>query len=284
MITTASKFFFAAAAAALTSAWIYGWGTGGGLTGPLWFGIKGGVGELAGYTVLCLLFVVMLALGIGTSILRDANPEIQAAVARLDAAPPVTVPSAPSYWPVLGALSVVAAIVGLVASPVVFVIGALGALLVTLEWMVSAWSERATGDADVNRQIRNRLMYPIEIPVAGALAILVLVVSISRVLLTVNRHASSAVAIVIGAIILAVAFLVAYRPKLSKDAIVVLLAIGALIIIGAGIFGAANGHREFHHEGGEEGGSEASSDGESEGAGLIAPVAPLTIDLTQLAS
>ena len=28
------------------------------------------------------------------------------------------------------------------------------------------WSERATGDAEVNRQIRNRLMYPIEIPVA----------------------------------------------------------------------------------------------------------------------
>jgi uncharacterized Tic20 family protein len=143
--------------------------------------------------------------------------------------------------------------------------------------MVSAWSERATGDPAVNRQIRNRLMYPIEIPLAGALAILVVVVSISRVLLTVNRHASSIVAIVVGALITAVAFLIAYRPKLSKDAIVGILAVAALIVIGAGIFGAANGHREFHHEGGEEGGT----GGESEGLG---PIAPLTIDLTQLAS
>lgn len=268
MTTTASKLFFGGAAVALLAAFTYGWGTGGGFTGVMLFGLKGGVGELAGYTVLVATALVLLGLGIATSLLRDADPEVQAAAARLETAPPVAAPAGPSYWPVLGALAVTATLVGAVASPVVFVIGALGTLLVTLEWMVSAWSERATGDPAVNREIRNRLMFPIEIPVAGALVILVLVVSISRVLLATDRNVSSVIAIVVGAVITAAAFLVAYRPKLSKDAIALMLAIGALVVIGAGIVSAANGSREFHHHGEEE------EHGGEEGA------APRTIDLT----
>lgn len=283
MTTTASKLFLGAAAAALLSAWAYGWGTGGGLTGVMLFGLLGGVGELAGYTVLSVVALVMLGLGTATSLLRDADPETQAAAARLEAAPAVSVPAAPSYWPVLGALSVVVAIVGLVASPVLFVIGALGGLLVTLEWMVSAWSERATGDAAINKEIRNRLMYPIEIPVGGALVIVVLVVSISRVLLTLDRNVASTIAIVIGALITAGAFLVAYRPKLSRNAIATMLAVGALVIIGGGIWAASDGPREFHHHGEEaehEGGTETGGGGEGEEHG--APL--LTIDLTEQAS
>jgi hypothetical protein len=278
MTTTASKLFLGGALAALLGAWAYGWGTGGGLTGVMLFGLKGGVGELAGYTVLSMTALVLLTLGTATSLLRDADPETQAAAARLETAPPVTVPAAPSYWPVLGALSAVVGIVGLVASPVVFVIGALGVLLVMLEWMVSAWAERATGDPDVNRQIRNRLMYPIEIPVGGALVILVLVVSISRVLLTLDRNVASTIAIVIGGLITAGAFFVAYRPKLSKDAIAVMLAVGAVVLIGGGIWAAADGPRNFEHHGEEEheGGTEAG--GEEHGS------APLTIHLTELAS
>lgn len=283
MTTTASKLFLGGALVAFLAAFAYGWGTGGGLTGVLLFGFKGGVGELAGYTVLVGLGAVLLGLGTATSILRDADPEAQAAAARLETAPAVTVPSGPSYWPVLGALSVVSGIVGLVASPVLFVMGALGALLVLLEWMVSAWSERATGDAAVNKEIRNRLMYPIEIPVAGALIILVLVVSISRVLLTLDRNVSSVLAIVVGALITAGAFLVAYRPKLTKNAIAGMLVIGAVVIIGGGIWAAADGPREFHHEvegehTEEPGGAEAGTEGEEHG------LAPLTIDLTELAS
>lgn len=269
MTTTASKLFLGGAVAALLSAWVYGWGTGGGLTGVMLFGLLGGVGELSGYTILVAAAALMAGLGTATSLLRDADPEAQAAVARLDAAPPVTVPASPSYWPVLGALGVVVAIVGLVASPVLFVIGALGVLLVTLEWMVSAWSERATGDPDVNRQIRNRLMYPIEIPVAGALVILVLVVSISRVLLTLDRNTSSAIAIGVGALILLGAFAVAYRPKLSKDAIAVALALGAVVLIGAGIVSASAGPRDFEHHEDEHGGeAEAGEHG----------LAPITIE------
>lgn len=260
MITTATKLFAGAAVAALLGAWIYGWGTGGGLTGVMLFGFKGGVGELTGYTVLVAAASVLGGLGTATALLRDADPEQQAAVARLEAAPPVTAPAGSSYWPVLGALAAVLAVVGLVASPVLFVIGALGLLLVTIEWMVTAWSERATGDPGVNRQIRHRLMYPIEIPVGSVLVILVLVVSFSRVFLALDKTTTAVVAIAVGALILAAAFVVAYRPKISKDALALLLVVGAVVAIAAGVIAAAAGSREFEPHEEEPVGSESADE------------------------
>jgi len=254
MVTTASKLFFAAALAALVGSWAYGIGTGGELIGVLFMGLKGSVGEVAGYTLLQATAGVLLGLGTASSILRDADPEAQAAAARLEALPAAVAPSTASYWPVLGAFGAVVMALGLVASPVLFVIGAIGVGLVLLEWMVSAWSERATGDPSVNRRIRNRLMYPIEIPVAGALAIAVLVVSVSRVLLALPQEGASAIAVVVAAVVLGLGFLVAYRPTLGKDAIALVLVVFAALVIAGGIIGAASGTREFeeHHEEGRE--------------------------------
>jgi hypothetical protein len=251
MTTTASKLYFGAGLVALVAAFIYGWGTDGGLTGALAFGLKGGAGELGGYTILVAAAVVLLGIGAATSILRDADPEAQAAAARLEVVPPATAPATRSYVPVIAAFSAVLAAVGLVASPVVFVLGLLLLGLCVLEWMVKAWSERATGDPELNQQIRNRLMFPIEIPVFGALGIVVLVVAFSRIFLSLDRNATSAVAVGIGAVITLAAFTIAYRPKLSKDAIAVVLVIGAVLAIGGGIIAAANGPREFEHHGEE---------------------------------
>lgn len=254
MVTPASKFFLAAAGVAFLAAVVYGIGTDGDLVGVLTLGLKGPVGELAGYTVLLTVGTVLLGLGATSSILRDADPEVQAAAARLESLPPATAPVSTSYWPVLGALAAVVGAVGLVASPVLFVIGALGVLLVLLEWMVSAWSERATGDPALNRQIRNRLMYPLEIPIAGALAVLVVVVSVSRLFIALPKNGSSLLAIVVSALILAFGFLLAYRPTLSKDLIAGILAVCAVLVIAGGIGAAVAGPRDFEHPGEEPGG------------------------------
>ena len=48
-------------------------------------------------------------------------------------------------------------------------------LVVLLEWMVSAWADRASGDEAANRRIRNRIMYPLEIPVFGAIGMVLFV-------------------------------------------------------------------------------------------------------------
>ena len=140
MVTTASKFFFAGAVAAFVAAVAYGIGTDGDLLGVLTGGLKGPVGEIAGYPVLAAVTFVLLALGTASSILRDADPEVQAAAARLETLPPVVAPTTVSYWPVLGALGAVVAAIGLVVGltvdegvgTVVFVIGVAGVLLLRL--------------------------------------------------------------------------------------------------------------------------------------------------------
>jgi hypothetical protein len=271
MVTTASKYFFGAAAVALVAAWVYGWGTGGGLTGVLLFGLLGGVGELTGYIVLVGTSALLAGLGAATSILRDADPDQQARLVGADRAPAVAPASSPSYWPVLGALSLVLALVGLVASPVLFVIGALGALVVTLEWMVTAWADRATGDPATNRHIRDQLMRPLEMPVGAALGILVVVVSFSRVFLALEARTTSIIAIVLGAIVLGVGFFIAYRPHLPKDLIAGLAVLGALLAIGAGIAAAAAGPRDFEHH--EPSHGEADDSHES-----VGPAGPVTLE------
>lgn len=93
MVTTGSKFFFGLSVAALGAAAAYGWSTDGGFLGVLTLGLRGGVGDLSGYTVLLSLAGMASCLGIAASAFRDADPEAAAAVARLEAAPPVAPPA-----------------------------------------------------------------------------------------------------------------------------------------------------------------------------------------------
>ena len=39
--------------------------------------------------------------------------------------------------------------------------------IVAIEWMLSAWADRATGDHEVNEQLRRELFGPIELPVVA---------------------------------------------------------------------------------------------------------------------
>ena len=277
MITTGSKYFFGAAAFAMVAAWVYGWGTGGGLTGVMLFGLLGGVGELTGYTVLVTASAVLFGFGAATSILRDADPEHQAVVAGVEVAPAVA-PARGSYLPAAGALCFVLLLVGLVASPWLFVAGALGAVVVTIEWMVAAWSDRATGDATTNKQIRDQLMRPFEVPVGALVSVLVIVVSFSRVFLTLEARATAITALVLGAIVLGIGFFSAYRPHLPKDAVAGLVVLGALVAIGAGIVAAAAGPREFeeHEPEPTEGG-----EGEHGAAGLPGPSGLIILESNQ---
>jgi hypothetical protein len=259
MVTTASKFFFGAAFAALVASWAYGIGTGGELIGVIFIGFKGTVGEIAGFTILQVAAGTLLALGAAASILRDADPEVQAAVARLEELPAAVAPTRISYWPVLGAFGAVSAAIGLVASPVLFVIGLIGVGFVVIEWMVSTWSERATGDPSVNRRIRNRLMYPIEIPVLAVVAIAVFVLSVSRILIAIPKGGGYVVFGLVPAVILLVGWLITARPNLNRNLVAAICVVGGLAVLAGGVITAATGPRtiEEHHEE-EEGGEEGS--------------------------
>lgn len=250
MITTGSKWFFGLGFVSLVLAVAYGWTTGGNGVGPLTMGYKGGVGDHFGYGVLVTAGFVSLFLGSLSLAVRDAEALAEAQVAGTETVPPA-IPAAPSYWPAVAAFGAALVVIGLVASPVLFVIGLVALGVVLVEWAVQAWADHATGDPATNRQIRNHLMNPIEFPAAGLLAIGVVVAAFSRLFLSLSADAAVWVGIGIAGTIIAVGFFFASRPRISANVIVGVLLVAALVVIGLGIAGAVSGEREFHEPGAE---------------------------------
>jgi hypothetical protein len=263
LITTGSKFFYALAGLLVLGAVVYGYTTGGGEVGPLSLGYKGAVGDLVGYTILMGAAAVAAFLGFTTTAFRDADPEAGAALLGTDA-PPAPTTAAPSYWPVVGAFGVTLVLVGVVLNNVFFVAGLIALGAVALEWTIQAWSERATGDPAVNREIRNRIMLPFEVPIAGALAVAIVIVGYSRVFLTVSKENAVWVALAVAAVIFVVGTVLAAQSRIRTDLVAGLLVLGAVVTIGLGIASAVSGEREFEHHGEEH--SEEHSDEESEPA------------------
>lgn len=265
MLKTGSKFLFALSAFGFVAAVLYAAGTANhslgmdAIVGPLTFGYKGYVGEHSGYTILMSLSAAAMFLGIFLSALRDADPEAEAQVVGLDTVPAAVVPNTVNYWPVVAGFSLAAVVLGLAIGPTMFVVGFVGLTITTVEWAVRAWADRATGDVEVNRTIRNRFMYPVEIPGMAILGIGGFVLAVSRILLALPKLGSYLVFGLVPVAILAVGALIVLKPKLSQSVIAGLLLVGGLAILAGGVVAAAAGerkHEEKHeekHEGGDEG-------------------------------
>jgi hypothetical protein len=275
MITTGSKWYFGLGIVTLVLAWSYGWTTGGNGLGPLSAGWKGGVGDHFGYGVLLTAAVLSLFLGVVSTAVRDADAAAVAQVAGTDSVPAVT-PAGTSYWPPVAAFGVALVAIGLVSEPVLFVFGLIVLGIVLIEWTVQTWADRATGDPATNREIRNRLMNPVEFPAAGLLGVAVLVVAISRVFLAVSADEAVWVATGASAVVFAVGVFAASRPKLSANVIVGLVFALAVVVIGVGVAAGVAGTRTFHeHEGESEG--EGGHATESESGAPASPDLPVVI-------
>jgi hypothetical protein len=249
MITTGSKFFYALAALLLVGGVLYGYTTGGGSVGPLSLGYKGGVGDVVGYGILVGAAAISLFLGLMINAFRDADPHATAELIGTEAPPAPAIPGT-SYWPIVGAFGAGLTAIGVVLDSVFFVLGLVVLAAAAIEWTIQAWSERATGDPTVNREIRNRIMLPLEVPIAGALVVAVVILGYSRVFLAVSADNAVWVALAVSAVIFVVGTALASRPHVRSDLIAGLLVVGALVTIGLGISAAVTGEREFeeHHE------------------------------------
>lgn len=259
MFTTGSKWFFGLGAVSFVLAAAYGWSTGGNRLGPLTAGYWGGVGDHLGYTLLVSVGLAATFLGITSLVTRDASPTALAEMAGTEEAPPAVAPAHLSYWPIVGAFAAGLVVLGLAISNVLFVAGCFLLVAVVVEWMVLAWSDRATGDPDTNRLVRRRMMAPFEVPLAGFIVVAVAVIAFSRLLLTSSSLGAVWVATGLGVGILAIGALIAAKPKLSPNVVAAVLTVSALGIVTAGVVSAARGERVIeHHEdehGGEEGGT-----------------------------
>ena len=274
MFKTGSKFLYGVAAFGFVAAIIYAIATSAGsltgdgfidkVLGPLTLGYKGGVGDHVGFTVLMVLSVASFFLAILLAAIRDGDAEAAAQVAGVETVPEVPAPAAVNYWPVVAAFSVAAVVLGLAIGSGLFALGCVGLTIATAEWAISAWADRITGDPAVNASIRNRMMHPVEIPVAAVLGIAIFVLAISRILLALPKNGSYLVFAILPAIIFGVGILIVTKPKLSRSVIAGLLLFGGFAVLAGGVAASIAGEREpegekHEQEGGEHGGRIAVS-------------------------
>lgn len=265
MFTWASKYLFAVSGASLLGAVLYGLISGGGLIGVVSLGYKGGVGDHVGYTILLAIGVVALFLAVLNLIIRDGDAAVASEVAGVDGVLAVSTPRRPSFWAPLAGFGLACIAVGLAVSQAFVILGIAILAVVGLEWTVLAWSERATGDDDVNTVIRTRTIGPLEVPMLATLGIAVVVIGISRVLLAVSAAAATAVAAIVALAVFGSAIAIA-KSRAPRSVVAGVVALGAVSVLGGGIVGAVVGEREIvHHSEEGESHSEDESDGESHG-------------------
>lgn len=264
MFTTGFKFFFGLGVALATGAVLYGYTSGGNHMGPLSMGWKGGVGDHVGYGVLLGLAFVAMGIALFLVVFRDADPAAQAhymGVEEIASTPAVT----RSFWPVVGAFGAGTMAIGLVLNTAVFIVGLCVVGAVAIEWMMDAWSDRATGDPEANRALRNRVMAPIEIPAAGAAAVAVAVLAVSRILLASSKNGAVLVAGVAAVVIFGVAILVTQRRQIPTNLVAGLTLTLGVAVLAGGIVATVTGEREFHpHEVHSDDGDHDESDDHEE--------------------
>ena len=234
MITTGGKLWFAITAFAVIAAGVYFVATG--------RGDDGGA-------------ITLLFIGAGSALLGAASVATRDGDAALPgdegAKEPVVVRDAlPAPWPALAALGAGVTIVGFAAGGILFYGGLAIVGVAFAEWMVQSWAERSTADPSYNRALRNRIMFPLEVPVLGLLGVGFIILTFSRVLLALpDANVSTAVAILVASIVTALAFLVAYRPTIGSSALSWMLAIAAVALLAAGVVSGVAGEREIEHHG-----------------------------------
>ncbi len=266
MVSTGSKFFYGLAGVGLLAAVVYGIITNGldhggvihvltgdgavdALLGPLTLGYKGGVGDHVGYTVLMAFAASSFGLGLATSFFRDGDPEALAELDGAEGAPAIVAPAGLSFWPIILAVAAAAGIIGLAASPPLFVVAVVVAVMAGTEWAVEVWADSATGDPAVNKTVRGRLMHPIEVPLAGILGVAVVMFSLSRIFIATTGVGAMVVATALAAVVFVGAIILSAQPQVKRTVGVAAAVLFAVAVLAMGIGGAIAGAPE--HEGHE---------------------------------
>jgi len=201
-------------------------------------------GDWFGSFVLGTLVIVALLLGVLAAAVRDGD------VDESDTSAEVQPRNAlPAPWPVLGAVGAGVAGVGLAGKNGLLWAGVGIIGIVFAEWLVQGWAERASVDPAFNASLRHRIMSPIEIPLLALIVIAGFLLSLSRVLLALPEVGSTVTAIAVASLILAIATLVSFRPRLGSSLLAALLAVGAIALLAGGIAGGVAGERHIEkHE------------------------------------
>jgi len=233
MITTGSKLLVGSAGLAWVAAAVYGIAQ---------EGILGTIGLISLAVALSLLAGINLFIGDANVSAMDHEAFESSAAAQATARP--------SLWPLLVGLGATAVTLGLATFPVIFVIGIVLIFAGTVEWLIQGWAERASADRRYNAQVRDLMIDPLELPVAGAILFAGIVYGFSRVMLGVPSKTTTVVVFsVIAVVLLAVGAFIALDRGISKQLLGGVYGVGVLaLIVGGSVYGL-NGEREIEvHE------------------------------------
>ncbi len=153
-----------------------------------------------------------------------------------------------SLWPLVAALGLTMATVGAVTFQAITVLGLILLLAATAEWMVQAWSERASADPEYNHEVRDRIALPLELPILAAIGVGVIIYSVSRVMLGLPTKEAAVVAfVVVAALVLIVGTLTSVRRNLSTGTVAGVCSVAVVAIVVTGAVYGVDGERETHH-------------------------------------
>ena len=232
MFTTGSKYYIALSALASVAIAVYFI-----FVGPSSIGATALFGMIAATALLAGLALYT----------RDSDVDSTTGAQAANAAPSA------SMWPVVSVLGAVVLLLGTVTTPIVFVLGIVVLATSFVEWVVQAWSERASGDVAYNDSVRKRILNPIEYPVLATVGLGVIIVSFSRVMLAIDKSAGAVAFIVVASIVLLAGILFATRPGLKRGIVTGICVVGAVGLVAAGIASGGAGLREDLEMAAEEG-------------------------------
>lgn len=233
MFTTGTKLLLGATTLAIVGAVLYGVTQDGGALGT--------IGLTSAAVALAFLTGIV-------AFVRDCTAAATDVEATANGAAAQPAPGA-SIWPAVGGVAAGLVVVGLVTHRIVVVLAIAALLAVIVEWMVQAWSERASSDAAYNAQVRSRLLHPLEFPVLGAVGLGIIIYSFSRIMLALSKEGGPVVFGVLAALLLLAGALFALRPSMKRTIIAAVCAIGGIGVVAGGVAGGVSGERELHaHE------------------------------------
>jgi plastocyanin len=233
MFTPTSKLFAGLSAVSFVAAVVYGIST------------TSSSAALLGTIMFVGLGVLGVALTAASVANRDGDVAADPGAAGGDAAQAAVSSASPSYWPTVGAFGVAAMAAGLVAGTGLFVLGIVLVLAAFFEWTIQAWADRSSTDPAVNRQRRNKLMAPLEVPLAGVLVIALIVLGFSRVFLSLDHRQAAYAFIAFGMVVLLIAVTLALRPTLRRNAIAAVIVVSGVAVLAGGVAGAQTGERTW---------------------------------------
>lgn len=116
----------------------------------------------------------------------------------------------------------------------------------------------------MNRDFRNRVLFPLLLPLGVLVGFLLYAVSLSRVFLAIPELAATTIALLVAGYILFVAGLISVRRHITSNALAAGLVVGMVAVLAAGALSAQAGMRELHPEE-EENGAADGEEGEPDG-------------------